>query len=219
MIDIPQENIQRFLEFDPTNICKTPKALWSIYFFSNLIAIPTALFGIHASVTRILLLPMSAALMIWLIYLSFGFTKKKAHCLLFIGCLYSFLSIASLLAMYKLLSTITDISTGTLVGVIVIYAVVTLLMIPFVQRLVAKGHYNRPQKANGALGISSIGFVFALIVIHSQKNHMSQNGAIQILVYCLLFFAFFGIMGEIVFFHKYYFFRHMRANTMEELTN
>lgn len=218
MINIPEENIRCFIEHDPIGICKTPKVLWSIFLLYNIIAIPTALLGRYASVTRTLLLPVSVVLGIWLIYLSLGLTKKKAGCLLYTGVLYTFISLASLLAAYKFLSMITtQVHPSAIVVVIAVYFVVTLLMIPGVKKLVTQGFYNGPKKPKDTLlGTGLAGGVLALTITRFMIGHISRYAAGQIVIFGLLVLSFFCVMLEIIFYNRYYYLRRMiRKGTAE----
>lgn len=218
MLDIPEENMQLFVNFDPGKVYRNPKGIWAISYLYNLIAIPTAFFGIHANVTKFLLPPISIVMVIWLIYLSFGLAKKKASCMLFTGYITTLTSIVSFLAAYKLLSIITDVSPIAIVSAIVAYIAMTVLMIPFTQRLVAKGFYNRPSNSCGAIVVAGVILVTS-VVIRSMKGHISQNTAILIAVVILLLLAFLLIFSGVVFFFRYYCFRHMQSQGMKTLAN
>jgi len=191
--ELNNENVKAYTDFEIIDLSKK-KQIWSNFLFNSLIAIPTAFYGEYSDITRIVIPLIIIIVAVWVLYLSFEIEKKRESFILYMGCIALVTSIICMLAIYKILSTIIEVSTMAIIGVIALYIIGLLLNLLNVLRLIRKGHYGKNSK-KGSVALIIPFSVLGLGIGKAMVGNIGQSGVVIVLASCLMIFAFAGMIG------------------------
>lgn len=208
---IEKENVQGYIDFEP-NVPKK-NGLLGFGWIMLIVCIPSALFGVYAEITKIIMLPLVIIMSLWIIYLLIKTDTKRLQYILFLGVASVFISVSFLIAAYKIASTVMRVSTAYILLIVLAFIIANVLGIFNTIRLIKKGHF-KVKKNNGnpvvmifAVGLLGLGSGKILI------GKISQDTAVAILVIGLMFLGFLISIGTHNFL-KYYYARKYRECKM-----
>ena len=193
MKELNNTDVKAYIRFESLNVSKR-RILFSHIMINGLVSIPTALFGVYSNITKILIIPIIVLVAIWAVNLAFGIERKQKEFILFLGCNSLILSMTCLLAIYKILSTIIEVSTMAIIGVIVFYIIGLIINNLNVLRLIKKGYYHKNSNSGSAVLIFPFA-IFGLGIGKAMIGNIGQNGAVILIAFCLMFFAVVCMVG------------------------
>ncbi|MHB1395123.1 MAG: hypothetical protein ACYCYE_19145 [Clostridia bacterium] len=179
-------------------------ALWGSLTVMLMVCIPSALFGVYANITRIVLIPIIGIFCIWIFYLLVNIESKKNQYTLFLGNFSVFISLSYILAAYKVAASAVDVPMVYIFVTLIAYVLTNVVSIINIIRLLNRGYYNLPHKAENPMGIIFAMSILGLGIGRVMVGKVSQDIAVTILVTCLMFMGFLHAIGT----HnllKYYF--------------
>jgi len=122
MRELTQDNVRAYIDCCNALILNK-KIVGGYLFLCILFSVPTALFGIYAPVTTIIMLPILVAMTVWAGVCYFRRSDDPLAFTLYQGCVFTVTSLSSLLASYKFLSTIMVVPAIVLVSAFLVYLV------------------------------------------------------------------------------------------------
>ena len=199
---IENEKIRAYIEFNSNSPKRTEllSFLWGMF----IVSIPAGYFGIHAEITKIIILPPVIILTVWIVYLFIKNGGNKTQYVLFMGSYIAFFSMSLLLCAYKIASTVIEVSKEYVVILIVAYIANIIIYMLNLKRLIKKGYFITKKNDISQLGVSIVAGVFGLGIGKTMFNNIGQDKVVEILVILLIFMGFFFSYG-VSHFLKYYY--------------
>lgn len=183
-----EENIKNYVKFD-SNIPKK-KGLLSFIWLILIICIPTGIFGAYASITKYIILPLLAIIVLWAIYLLINTEQKKIQFILFLGVSSIFISISLLLATYKIVTIETEILLSHILVIMSIYVLLNITNILNTLRLIKNGYFNVCKKSRNHLNIIFGAGLFGLVGGRILFTDVTQDMAVVVIAIIFIFLAF-----------------------------
>lgn len=203
------DNIQQYIGFE-TDYPKR-SGLLGLLWIMLIVCIPVAFLGVYSIITKIVILPLMLAMIIWIVYLLDKTETKSVQYILFLGIFSVFMSVSFLVAAYKIASLTAEISVTYLVLIMAAYIFANLINIFITYRLIKKGYYNVKRKIKNPIGVifaaSIIGLATGKLFLNSG---ISQHLSARVMIICLVFLGLCFSFGTHNFL-KYYFVKNYQS--------
>jgi hypothetical protein len=207
---ITRDKMQQFVDHDPTGLYTNPKHVWQLIAVFLIFALPSSLLGLYASITQIIFVLVSIALVGWGSYLSFRLSEKRyslIHFMIYVVCA---IWMACLLGAYKIASTVSSVSISVVLITLILSAVI--FRVSNINRLkrIAAGQFegasqNSSPSANRIVLAYFIGASLARVIF----KDVSQLLIVYFIAGSLLLIASAFIVVMAKFTLKAYFFRQL----------
>jgi hypothetical protein len=193
LIMIEKENVENYIKVE-SNI-PMRKGLLSFLWIMLIVCVPSAIFGVYADVTKLIMLPLVLIISLWLIYLLIDTDNKKMQLTLFLGILSVFISVSFLIAAYKVASTEIKVPPSYVLLAITFYLIANIVSVLNTIRLIKNGYYNVQRKIENPMGIIFAAGVLGLGIGGVLIKKMDQVSVVAILVVGLIFLSFLFCIG------------------------
>lgn len=205
MIEI--KNLQGYINIE--SAIPQKKGLLSFLYLMLIICVPTSIFGIYSNVTKIIMLPITVVMILWVLYLLIKKQKSKSQFILFQAIFSTFISLSLLIAAYKIASSELQVPIKLVVLIFLIYIIIILSGMLYTLRLIENGYFVVERKSENPMGVIVTSGFLGLGLGRILMFKTSEDTAVLVLILGIIFLGFLFSIGTHNYI-KYYFIKKLK---------